>query len=131
MTQKRFIFIFKRFKERILVDFSDYLVRKVAEIKDLRTPVIEEFDFRGNMFSWLIRFSDMKLEIENRLSSVSFVKMHIHFNVADESFVVTTLDVGDVSGALGAEFASQGEGYEEELEQELRRMINRTLREVK
>jgi len=119
------------FKERILVDFSDYLVRKVAEIKDLRSPVIEEFDFRGSMFSWLIRFSDMKLKMGGKLSGVSFVKMHLHFNVSDESFVLTSLDMGDVSGALGAEFAKRGEDYEEALEGELRRIINRTLREVK
>jgi hypothetical protein len=131
LTQKRFIFIFKTFKERILVDFSDYLVRKVAEIKDLHRPVIEEFDFRGSMFSWLIRFSDVKLEISDELSTFSFVKMHLHFNVADESFVVTTLDMGDVSGALGAQFSRRGEDYEDEIERELRRIINRTLRGVK
>jgi len=69
--------------KKVLVDFSKYLVSHIDEIKNLRSPVIEEFDFQGNSFSWLIRFSDVKLEVRQKISNISFMKMQIHFNLAE------------------------------------------------
>lgn len=131
MPQKSFIIVFQRFRERVLVDFSKYLMSKVDDIEALQSPFVEEFDFKGSIFSWLIRFSDVRIRTEEGVSTFSFVKMCIHFNLSKQSFNMTELDVGDVAGALEPRFGQDDERFEDELERRLLRIVNLALRDVR
>ena len=129
MPTQPFSTVFRRFRDKVLIDLSKKLVTRVTEIEYIQHTKIEEFGFKGSLFTLLIRLSGVRFKRNGRISTFSFVTMNINYNLASESFNMTAVDLGDVSGDLEHDFLSKG--FEEELERELLTTINSELRGVR